>query len=649
MTVFSRTLSTSVAAMTLLAAATLPAIAQDATSELDRLEADSRAAIATYQAALSETFVDTSDATSDLSILSNVLPEGFAVTWDTADVNGGTGATVYGNLDISYTTLTGTMGLKFDTVAIWGLDEEFLLARLGGSQLNETASLATRIDASGMAAYGVAETIDGLIDMWIPEGVQEDIGGFGMPVFEMTTDRIVIDNLKLGAFAYAPMTQEQLSGLDEDGEFGDALPTIQSVQKVTAALAAIGYDSSVSVGNNSTIQMIIPGEDTTFKFASDLTVTTDYMGFDIGASVGVSPISSVITSYSANEDEPNLANFTGNFTMDQTDLAEFNVIEGLKMNGLVRMFTTASLPEMSATDIFSLGQIANFNGRSELNGTPIATYDANRIAAPSFTWFLPNALEIEVDNGTYDIVAIGNFVEGILDSAEDAMIEEDPDLYVQVVEGLEHTMALLPETGLEKLNFDFDGRLTWDSETGATQIAYNWFAPTFGDETFILDGKLPTYEQVQTLEGLEGEDFTDALGAMFITSASFDSLTWEQTDKGGYDKLMSFATGLAKNYPEEEWGAMLSNMDPISMRTLGALGIRMAKTELPADVPAEVGPWIDTLANYLQTPGGSIKIEIKPEQPITGLMVGMMAMSEDPSFIIDQLGISVSETPEASE
>ncbi|MEO1642351.1 MAG: hypothetical protein AAFR74_03375, partial [Pseudomonadota bacterium] len=218
------------------------------------------------------------------------------------------------------------------------------------------------------------------------------------------------------------------------------------------------------------------------------------------------------------------------------------------------------------------------------------------------------------------------------------------------VEGLENIMGLLPETGLNELAFDFDFDLSWDADTGAMQLAYDWQAPEYGDESFVFNGKISDYEKLKTLELTgDAEAFGEALGFMLVTSATFDSLTWEQTDKGGYDKLMNMAIGIAKAYPDEDWAALVSNMTPTSMRAMAGLGVRMSKTELPPEVPAEVNTWIDTVADYAQTSGGSLKIEVQPEQPISVMMIGMMSAVDDPSFILDQFGITVTHTPDPTE
>lgn len=632
--------------ITMLGAMALPASAQVGANASEQLEVEARASVLTYQAMLSETFTDKTDPDSDLSVLTGILPEGFAVTWDSVVIDGETGATTYEGLDISFTSLTGTMGLKFDTASIWGLDEEFLVSRLAGERLDETAILATRIDATGLEMYGVSETIDALIDVWIPQDEQIEMGGFGFPRFESTTERLIIENFKLGTFAYSPMTQDQLYALDESGDFSEALPIIHGVQKVTAALAALGYEASVSTGNKAVFQLVVPGEDTLFEFKNDLAGTSDLMGFDIETSVATALSTLMTTVYTQGKDEPNIANFIGKISIEQSEYAELSVLRGMKFNGLMRMVTTATLPDMSNTDLFALGEIANFNGGAGLNGEDVFSYGLSRINAPSFTWFLPNEIEFEVREGNYNLEAIGTFAETILDKAEGSFIDDDPELYVQIMEGLETTMTLLPKTGLDEIDFDFNGGLAWDAETGAAQIAYNLFAPEFGDEQFVLDGKLPTWAQIQNLEGMEGDDLSNALTAMFVTSSAFNGLSWEQTDKGGYDKIMSFAVGIAKAFPEEDWSVMLSSMDPVSMRAIAGMGLRMSKTELPDDVPAEVGPWIDTLASYIATSGGSIKLEVKPDQPLTGLMFAMMSQTNDPSFILEQLGVALTHTPE---
>ncbi|MEL7231406.1 MAG: hypothetical protein AAGJ85_02725 [Pseudomonadota bacterium] len=624
------------------------ASAQSLSEENATLRADALSSVSLYQALASETFIDTSDMTSDLSGAAEILPEGFAINWEDAEVNAQTGATTYEGLDLSYTTPYGKIGFKFESAAIWGLDEDFLVARINGEQLSETGTLARRIDASGMQVYGVSEAVEAAVEGMVPEDARDEIGPLGLTRFEISTDRLIVDNLKLGAFKYSPFTAEQFEWTEED--VSEILPALQTSQKATAALLSIGYDTAVNLGSTTVVQVVLPGEDTLIDFSAGLSGASDVMGANLGRSVTLDSTLSLITAYSANGYEENIADMIGDFTVDQTDIAEMAVVDNMLLNGLLEMYTTASVPDMSKTDLFTLGHFTNFNGRSELNGDTLVTYGVSSFGIPSATWLIPDKIEFEFEDAVYDISAIGRFAETLLDRGEGQLIEEDPETYVQIVEGLENVMGLLPETGLNELAFDFDFDLLWDADTGAMQLAYEWQAPEYGDERFVFNGKITDYEQLKTLEPTsDPEAFGEALGFMLASSATFNSLTWEQTDKGGYDKLMNMVIGIAKAYPDEEWAGFVSNMTPASMRAMAGLGVRMSKTELPEEVPAEVNTWIDTVADYAQTSGGSLKIEVQPEQPISVMMLGMMSAVDDPSFILDQFGITVTHTPDSTE
>ena len=135
--------------------------------------------------------------------------------------------------------------------------------------------------------------------------------------------------------------------------------------------------------------------------------------------------------------------------------------------------------------------------------------------------------------------------------------------------------------------------------------------------------------------------FEDAWREAFV----FRGARFFEEDNGGYDKLFGYANAVGKLYPDEGWGAMLGGMDTEQMRAFLANMIRSAKGAAAQQVP-QASDWLESVAAYYQTSGGSLDIRVQPSVPITVEYIDSLDPETPPAEVVEDFGVTVTHTPE---
>ena len=369
------------------------------------------------------------------------------------------------------------------------------------------------------------------------------------------------------------------------------------------------------------------------------------MGFDLGRAVIVDSRQSQgmeFTNENGELDELQL----DELAFEQIETMAFLSYSGLKLDKLAGYLVRSEFPSMDERDLMSLGTWEAHDYAMQFNDGDVFEADRVRFKADSFAWFIPEDISLEVSGaqiGTKEIAeAILAFIpEDIEPETTDPAAElEDP---VEFKKNFRTAIAKLEETGLDTIPFDISFRANWNAGSGETGFLLESASEGFGTGSASLDITLPDYSGVQ--QAYESEDREAAFDEAFENAFAFRGARFFETDDGGYDKMFAYANAIGNIFPQEGWGAMLGAMDPPQMRNFIANIIRSGKG-VAADEFPPAADWMESIAQYYQTSGGSIEFKAAPPAPLTVQDFEDYDADADPEQIVEDFGLSVTHSDE---
>jgi hypothetical protein len=322
----------------------------------------------------------------------------------------------------------------------------------------------------------------------------------------------------------------------------------------------------------------------------------------------------------------------------QEETMQFFSYEGLKMDKLAGFLARGEFPGMDQKDLLSLGKWTTCDYTLKLNDGDVFKADRVNFDGEQFSWFIPNKLELDIEGAAIGVQEIGELALGFLPTEP----EEDSEA-AGIVMGLQTAISKLDEHDLDTIPFDLNFAGEWNDETGAFEVRASSEADGFGEGAGFIRLTLPDYDAVRT--AMEAEDKEAAFEDAFEQSFALRGFRFFEKDDGGYDKLLGFASDIGKLYPNEGWGAMIGNMDAVQMRQFIATGIRSAKGAASQQLP-QAAEWLESMALYYETPGGSLEFLSQPTVTIDMAYMEVADTGPDPQKIVDDLGFSVTYTPE---
>ena len=608
--------------------------------------ADWEASIAVLRGLSEDAFNLDGAAEADLTAISEALPDLFSISWDAKAFDEASGATVLQGLKITIAT-DPEFGLQAEEAEIWGLNSDLIAARLRGERLAETGLAFNRLEARNVSYFGAAGAMNTLFDAF-EDTIREDTGEdytIDVETFEASTAEMVLSNVSLRPFELEPVSDaffERLGLADEDlsqkeieqKEMGlSALRLLQHVLAVSRSFSVeqgASYDTTASVAMNQT------GMNQTVEVSWDFYGYEGLSGLDLDRAVLVD--TRQVQSTEMTDETGEFAEIgLEDFSYDQVETTAFMSYEGVKLDKLASFLVRSEFPMMDEKDLLSLGTWEARDYTLTLNEGDLFEADRVFLDAQDFAWLIPEDLTLEMTGAEIEAEALGEFIVAIM-----PMDEADEEA-VDFKDKLEEAVSKLEEHGLKTIPFDTSFNASWDETSGETGFSFSMTSEGFGDGLATLDITMPDYGALQAAS--QAEEIEPALEDALEAAFAFRGARFYEEDLGGYDKLFGYMIAIGKLYPNEGWGATLSGMDVQQMRSFIATMIRSGKGMAAQELP-QAADWLESMALYYQTSGGSLDIRVEPPEAITMPYFEGLGSQSDPEEIVEDFGISVTHTPE---
>jgi len=147
-------------ALALVMAAGFAGCSQGGSAALNPVDTDPKAVEALVAKLETEAFKGKATAAADLAAMREALPSDITLEWDSLTFEAATASTLLTEVRVGLAGMPG-VGVGIDELRLYDFDAGLATARLSGQRLTETAPLAARIDAKGVALFGVAEMLNG--------------------------------------------------------------------------------------------------------------------------------------------------------------------------------------------------------------------------------------------------------------------------------------------------------------------------------------------------------------------------------------------------------------------------------------------------------------------------------------------------------
>lgn len=526
------------------------------------------------------------------------------------------GATVLRGLKIAPSAMP-TIGFEVGELRVWGLDGDFAVARLNGERLDETASLARRVEATNTKLYGL-ETVVSMVMMMAAN--DPDLAGLTFDGYNFNIGKIVYDDLVLRPFVMDAKTPEMLQ---------DAAQFFPYLQQFAAINRSFAADTTATYDMVADFSFSIDGVANTGSFAMDYAGARGQRGADVDQSVG--------GGLRYNINLPSVAEETGQPLTMNVSLDSFSSA-GVRLDRVYDHLARGVMPERDTPGLMSLG-VSTFKGESvSFNGNEIYKVGGGSFDLSEFHWFIPTKASFTTTDAVYDIPGLMNWVK-----------ETDPEAFEgEEAEMINNVLAAAANYGLDKPSFDAVFGWNWDAASGAGVVDLDFGIDEFMRFNLDFSGILPDFNSVSALIP-DNIDQTDeaALETLFETNTKFSGINFDIVDEGGLDKGFALAIDIAKLMPEDDSSAaMLRNQTPEGLRQMASSLLFLAAAGAAQEIPA-AQEYITMVANFIND-GGALHLTVKPDTPM-GVSQFEELEDYEPDQILEMVGLSLTHEAPAEE
>ncbi len=619
----------------------------------EETNAEILALTAKYETLLNENFVLESGAEVTADDVTALLPTSIKLSIASSEFDEATGATIW--KDVSLTGAENTnIGLTAEEVKLWGLNTDGIAARVAGTNFAETVKLAERIEAKGVKSLGLeimtadwmvayVESVASTIGAVAPEdGISEEELEEMRAAMEMVIDDYQIDIAKLVAVG-PQMRPWEIARIDPeviDAE-GDKAALLV-LQEAAAYYRTFGVDHLIWTDTNFTMKMVQDGVSQEVEGTYDFVAYSGWYGGNVESSVikGMRFGQDLDMAEAMEQDDLSAEDLPPGFENIRMDFEiGSGAFQGMELDKVLRYVAMGEWPPTTDVDLMSYGRFDMYDWTMKLNGNSFFSVSQTVFDFSDWHWFIPSQAELSFKGLTYDI-------DGIVDLIRPALQQEDP-------EGLEMAEKFLDIFNkYEALPIVFDGSYVWDwnPETGAFTFASPQKHHSFGEAQFELSGFLPNFEEgVAALR--EDMAFVPEPDAEYW-EVQFRETAWEKLiaekfsvtggllvldDEGGLDKVFGMISELGKLNPDE-FGPMMANQTPESLRTMAVSGIGFSAIQAGKDFP-QAENWIMPFADWVRD-GGTFTVRLDPTEPL-GADLEEKYPDPSPDEISEILGLTV--------
>lgn len=639
---------------------------------------DFGATISAFESFADEAFRQGGGKEVDLSGVQAALPDWISLSWDSETFDAASGASEFENLAVTIHT-EPSFGISMETARVWGLDSDFLAARLSGERLAESGKLLDRLEARNVRYFGMANALNTAFEAL--NDLESGAAMMDVRDLSMTIDRVVSAGMSLRPFDYVPISEAQFAALDGAMEGDDGLPPVQvmpesgpqdagpvtdetlpaetqtglpvsEIEIVRIAQQALAVGRSVSTergaafGLTMRFDMASSGPD--YSGAGGMTMRQTqkadiafygYEGIE-GLDIGQLIVSKGRESQSMSMEGEGAEEigYGDGFAFSQAQTYDFSMVEGLKLDKLAGFLARSEFPSMKERDLMSFGTWSVQGYEMKLSSKDVFRAELMQFKADDFAWLIPEAMSLDIRGASVAPQELGEMVLTFLPRA--ALSEEDQSYRADIATAID----LMDDHGFASIPFDISVKGSWNADDGETRFRFSSEAEDFGNRLMRFAIKMPDYAQIEALEA-SGEAFEPGFEALFQKNFAFIGARYFESDEGGYDKLFAYLHALGAIYEDQGWGATLAGMPPERMRGFIAAALRSGAGSLPKEYP-QMTDWLEAAAAYFETSGGSLDIRMEPATPLTPDAIKASAEAGDDEAWLDQFGISVTHTPE---
>jgi hypothetical protein len=600
---------------------------------------------AAFEAFEAEAYADPGSSEADLSNIQGLLPDFVSVSWDEQSFDETTGATAFDNLRVTINT-EPAFGVAMDEARVWGFDDDLLIARLNGERFDETGRVFDRLEADGYSLFGAAGAMEAVFDVMeaqIGEEASSEVD-FGVNQFDMTVESTVTGPLTLRPFEYVPLSEETYAQLTdmleiEPGELEeegfDGLQALRLAQQVIAVGRSVEIERGSARNMDMTMQIDSPEVSQTVSYTLDFYGYEGLSGYDIDGIYYEGMRQQQGMSFDGEALEAEEV-YPDGLDIDQLLTADYMSYEGIRLDTLAGFLARSEFPGLDQRDLISLGQSVVTNYTYQMGGAEMFRVDEMSVTANEFEWLLPEEILVDMQGVAVYPGQIGETVLTFVPSGEDEEIQA-------VRADIEAGIDLLDEHGFSEIPADIQTAMTWNKDSGETEFSFAAQSEGFGERIARLGITLPPYDPIAA--AAEEGELDSAFEDLFETHFTFNGARLYESDDGGYDKLFGYLHALGQQHESEGWGATLAGMPPEDLRQFIAVMTRSAKGRVQDQFPQAVD-WIEAVAAYFETSGGSLDIRLDPPSPLTPDRIEELARANDMDAWVEQFGISVTHTSE---
>ena len=540
-------------------------------------------------------------------------------------------------------------GFQIETLSLWGVNSDFIQARLAGDKLDKNAVIARRIHAKNVSLYGLENLFNQVIEP-MSSAIEEDYkelgldpsefgSAFSIDDYNFNIADLIVSELSLHEFELNRTTAPELLRNFADAEDDhEELQTIWNLYQTLAAWnTAYGWKDAVFFDMNFGMNMDNMGGAMNFN---GLIESIGYKSYDRG-DLEYAAIGKMHMDVSMEMPAIGYQEGAKPFGYTQRSESEYSRISDMRLGTVMKYIALGQPISKSETDVLSLGRFESGPSKTFINDTFVYGAQGSLIDVSEFHWLLPEKIEIRVDKAAYDLAGYMTFMTSLMASAGG-----EAEFDAEFTEVMTKATEILEKHGLKQLVFDLGIKSTWSAETGKSAGKHFFDIEKMGRTDYASEYVFPDFDMIapHIPDNLSNIDMA-AIGEVFTENAKFIFNDVAFIDEGGLERSFAMAVEFAKLAPDNPGLAGTRNSTPEKLREIAANGLFLGAGEIDKAFPPAVD-YLQSFSDFILK-GGRLDISVRPPEPLSAHNADEIEalIQDDPEKAEDMLGLKVTHTP----